>query len=264
MSYENILYEYRDGVARLTLNRPQRLNALCAPMFDELQDGLDDATARADLRVIVLTGAGRGFCAGADLAMPIAGSSDATEVDLGEALERYYNPLITRLRELPVPVVSAVNGVAAGAGASLALAADLCIAARSARFVLAFARIGLVPDAGLTYFLPQRIGLARALGLSLLGEEVSGEAAREWGLVWQCVDDDKLASSLEELVTRLARAPTRALGLTKRALYAATSSALAEQLSLERDLQGQAGRTRDFGEGVAAFLSKRAANFEGR
>jgi 2-(1,2-epoxy-1,2-dihydrophenyl)acetyl-CoA isomerase len=263
MTYEHILFEKRDGIARITLNRPQRLNALCTPMFEEMQAALDAAEAGSDLRVLVLTGAGRGFCAGADLAMPIGGSGEGDKVDLGAALERHYNPLIKRLRELPVPVVSAVNGVAAGAGASLALAADLCIAARSARFVLAFARIGLVPDAGLTYFLPQRIGLARSLGLALLGEEVDAERAAQWGLIWQCVEDTELAPSVDALAERLAHAPTTALGYTKRALYAGTASSLTGQLALERELQGKAGQTRDFAEGVTAFLAKRPAQFSG-
>jgi 2-(1,2-epoxy-1,2-dihydrophenyl)acetyl-CoA isomerase len=214
------------------------------------------------MRVLVIAGAGRGFCAGADLEQPL-GSGSREERDIGAILERNYNPLIMRLRGLPVPVVSVVNGVAAGAGVSLALAADLTVAARSASFVLAFARIGLIPDAGATYFLAERIGTARALGLALLGEKLSASDAQSWGLIWKCVDDDALAASVDALVDKLRVGPTVGLGLTKRAIYASREHTLAEQLHLERTLQAEAGRTRDFEEGVAAFLAKRSAGFTG-
>lgn len=262
MTYETILFEQNEGVARITLNRPDRLNALCEPMFPEIQDALDRAQA-APLRVLVLAAAGRGFCAGADLTRPLGGG-ETPERDVGSTLERHYNPLIKRLRALPVPVISAVNGVAAGAGASLALAADITIAARAASFVLAFARIGLVPDAGLTYFLRERVGTARALGLALLGEKVSGTEAAAWGLIWQCVEDDALESTVLALARKISQGPTHGLALTKRAIYAAADHTLAEQLQLERELQREAGQTQDFREGVAAFLAKRPARFEGR
>jgi len=261
MNYETILFEEQEGVARITLNRPERLNALCSAMFPEIHDALDRAQARS-LRVLVIAGAGRGFCAGADLEQPL-GSGSREERDIGAILERNYNPLIMRLRSLPVPVVSVVNGVAAGAGVSLALAADLTVAARSASFVLAFARIGLIPDAGATYFLAERIGTARALGLALLGEKLSASDAQSWGLIWKCVEDDELAATVDALVDKLRVGPTVGLGLTKRAIYASREQTLAEQLHLERKLQAEAGRTGDFEEGVAAFLAKRSARFTG-
>jgi 2-(1,2-epoxy-1,2-dihydrophenyl)acetyl-CoA isomerase len=261
MTYETIQFEQADGVARITLNRPERLNALCEATFPELHDALDRAEA-GSLRVLVIAAAGRGFCAGADLEQPL-GTGSRDERDIGATLERNYNPLIERLRSLPVPVVSVVNGVAAGAGVSLALAADLTIAARSASFVLAFARIGLVPDAGATYFLAERIGVARAQGLALLGEKLSAFDAAAWGLIWKCVEDDELAARVDELVARLRVGPTVGLGLTKQAIYAAGERTLAAQLRLERELQARAGRTADFEEGVAAFLAKRAARFTG-
>jgi 2-(1,2-epoxy-1,2-dihydrophenyl)acetyl-CoA isomerase len=262
MTYETIVFEHTEGVARITLNRPDRLNALCEAMFPEIHHALDRAQAQP-LRVLVITGAGRGFCAGADLEHPL-GTGTRAERDIGVTLERNYNPLIARLRELPVPVISAVNGVAAGAGVSIALAADIVIAARSASFVLAFARIGLVPDAGATYFLSERIGTARTLGLALLGEKLSATDAAGWGLIWQCVEDEALSETVEALVARLRVGPTAGLALTKRAIYAAREQSLSEQLHLERELQAQAGRTDDFEEGVAAFLAKRAARFSGR
>ncbi len=264
MEFETILYDKAAGIARITLNRPARLNALCEQMFEEFHVALDHAEQGDDLRVLVITGAGRGFCAGADLTMNIGSDGTGGPMDLGAALERSYNPLIMRLRALPVPVISSINGVAAGAGASLALAADICIAARSAKFVLAFARIGLVPDAGLTYFLPQRIGMARALGLSLLGEEVGASDAQQWGLIWRCVDDLQLSDETDALARRLSGAATHALGLTKHAIYASQTQTLEQQVNMERHLQARAGQSRDFREGVAAFLAKRIAQFEGR
>ncbi|MGA2550970.1 MAG: enoyl-CoA hydratase-related protein [Burkholderiaceae bacterium] len=262
MHYETIRFEHGDGVARITLHRPERLNALCEAMFPELDDALEQVL-KEKARVLVLSGAGRGFCAGADLEHPL-GTGPASERDIGVVLERAYNPFIERLRSLPLPVISAVNGVAAGAGVSLALAADITIAAKSASFILAFARIGLIPDAGATYFLSERMGTARAMALALLGEKLAAVEAEQMGLIWKCVDDDALASTVDELALRLRHGPTLGLGLTKRAIYAAREKTLKAQLQLERELQAEAGKTHDFEEGVAAFLAKRVARFEGR
>ena len=264
--YSTILLAEADGIARITLNRADKLNAFSDEMFREIQDALDRVVAscacEGGARVLVLTGAGRGFCAGADLSVIDPDNVGAT--DLGTMLERNYNPLILRLRTLPVPVLCAVNGVAAGAGASLALAGDITLAARSASFVLAFARIGLVPDAGATFLLPQRIGKARAAGLSMLGEKIDAETAERWGLVWKCVDDAEFASTVDAYAQRLAIAPTRALIATRELLNAAENNTLQEQLSAERTAQAAAGRGTDFQEGVAAFRDKRPAQFKGR
>jgi 2-(1,2-epoxy-1,2-dihydrophenyl)acetyl-CoA isomerase len=264
-TYASILYSEADSIARLTLNRPDKLNAFCEEMFRELRDAMDRVEASAaegSVRVLVITGAGRGFCAGADLA-----SIDPThlgDADLGIVLERDYNPLALRLRSLQVPVICAVNGVAAGAGASLALAGDLTIAARSASFVLAFARIGLVPDAGSTFFLPQRIGRARALGLAMLGEKIDAETAAHWGLIWQCVDDADFVSQVDAYAARFAIAPTRALIATRELFNHGETSSLADQLAAERVAQADVGRDADFKEGVTAFREKRKAVFRGR
>jgi 2-(1,2-epoxy-1,2-dihydrophenyl)acetyl-CoA isomerase len=263
MTYQTILFDHAEGVARITLNRPGNLNALCDAMFPEIHDALDRIEAAGDVRVLVVTGAGRGFCAGADLNFPVE-TAQAAGSDLGATLEKNYNPLILRIRGLTYPVIASVNGVAAGAGASLALAADIVIAAQSAQFILAFARIGLVPDAGATYFFTQILGTARAMGLALLGEKVSASDAQSWGLIWKCVADDELAQATDALARHFASAPTRAMALTKRAIYAAERGLLANQLGLERQLQRELGATHDFKEGVAAFKAKRKANFVGR
>ncbi len=266
VTYTTIAFEESDGIARITLHRPDKLNAFSEAMFGELQHALDrvDASAAEDggARVMVLTGAGRGFCAGADLSA--IDPDRIGDTDLGVMLERSYNPLILRLRKMTVPVICAVNGVAAGAGASLALAGDITIATRSASFVLAFARIGLVPDAGATFFLPQRIGRARAAGLAMLGEKVDAETAERWGLIWKCVDDPEFAYAVDALATRLAGAPTQAVMATRRLLDAAEVNDLAAQLDAERHAQATAGRGADFREGVAAFRDKRPAQFKGR
>ena len=261
MDFENLQFRYQQGVARITLNRPDRLNAFNEPMLIELAHALDLVEEEKDARLLVLTGAGRGFCAGADLAGGLPAGPDA---DIGLVLERHYNPLISRIRALALPVLAVVNGVAAGAGASFALACDLVLAAHSAKFVLAFARIGLVPDAGLTYLLVERVGMARASGLALLGEEISAQEAERVGLVYKSVADDELTSVAEGLIARLASAPTQALALTKKALYAAHDQQLAAQLRMERDFQARLGRGHDFKEGVDAFRNKRVAQFNGR
>ena len=263
MPYESILYDHAGGIARITLNRPDRLNSFTAAMHAELADALARVKADATVRVLLLTGAGRGFCAGQDLS-DRAVAPGGTPVDLGESIGRYYAPLVLALTELPLPVVCAVNGVAAGAGANIALACDIVIAARSASFVQAFCRIGLVPDSGGTYFLPRLVGTARAMGLSLLGDKLSAQQAEEWGLIWRCVEDSELAPTVDALLQHFAQAPTRGLAAAKRALHASANATLAAQLALERDLQRELGYSDDYREGVAAFVGKRAPHFTGR
>ena len=258
MAFETISLAAQDGVARITLNRPDRLNALTSRMRQELMEALD-RVAEGDARVLVLTGEGRGFCAGQDL--DEAAASPGT--DLGAPLDREYNPLIRRLAGFPKPTLAAVNGVAAGAGMNLALACDLVIAARSARFSQAFVRIGLVPDCGGTYWLPRLVGPQRAMALALTGDMLDAETAERWGLIWRAVDDAALAETAESLARRLAAGPA-SIGLIREALKRSPGNDLDAQLDLERDLQRRAGLTRDFREGVAAFREKRAARFEGR
>ncbi len=265
-TFETIAFALDGGIARITLDRPDKLNAFSKAMFDELQLALDrvdvSAAEGGGARVLVLTGAGRGFCAGADLST--IDPSALGSLDLGVMLHESYNPLVRRLRKMTVPVICAVNGVAAGAGASLALAGDLTIATASASFVLAFARIGLVPDAGATFFLPQRIGKARAAGLAMLGEKVDAVTAERWGLIWRAVPDDAFAAEVDALATRLASAPTQAIVATRKLLDAAEDNSLDQQLEAERAAQSASGRTPDFQEGVAAFREKRPARFRGR
>ena len=263
MDYQNILFSSDAGIARLTLNRPERMNSFNDAMHAEVRDALARVQGDAALRVLLLTGAGRGFCAGQDLGdRAVAPGSEP--VDLGASIERNYRPLVLALRRLPLPVVCAVNGVAAGAGANIALACDIVIAAKSASFIQAFSKIGLIPDSGGTYFLPRLVGTARAMGLALLGERLIAEQAAEWGLIWQCVDDAELSSTVEKLLRTLAGAPTAGLAATKRALYAAAGNSLETQLDLERDLQRVLGRSDDYREGVTAFTAKRAPRFGGR
>ena len=262
MSYQTILYDVAGGIARVTLNRPDRLNSFNAAMHAELRDALG-RVAGDGARVLVLTGAGRGFSAGQDLgdrqALP-----DGARADLGESIERNYKPLVLALGALPLPTIAAVNGVAAGAGASIALACDLVIAAKSASFIQAFSRLGLVPDSGATWFLPRLVGNARALGLAMLGERLPAEQAAAWGLIWRCVDDADFSAAVDRLAAELAAAPTRGLVRTRDALRAAATATLAEQLDRERDLQRELGYTDDYVEGVAAFSEKRAPRFTGR
>ena len=258
MAFETISLAAQDGVARITLNRPDRLNALTSRMRQELMEALD-RVAEDDARVLVLTGAERGFCAGQDL--DEAAASPGT--DLGVPLDREYNPLIRRLAGFPKPTLAAVNGVAAGAGANLALACDLVVAARSARFSQAFVRIGLVPDCGGTYWLPRLVGPQRAMALALTGDMLDAETAERWGLIWRVVDDEALAGTAGALAKNLAAGPA-SIGLIREALKRSSGNGLDAQLDLERDLQRRAGLTEDFREGVAAFRDKRAARFEGR
>jgi 2-(1,2-epoxy-1,2-dihydrophenyl)acetyl-CoA isomerase len=262
VSYQTILFESKGGVARLTLNRPERLNSFNTEMHAEVRSALAEVRA-SGARVLVITGAGRGFCAGQDLG-DRAVTPGGEAADLGESIEKNYKPLVLALGSLPLPVIAAVNGVAAGAGANIALACDLVIAARSASFVQAFARLGLVPDSGGTWFLPRHVGTARALGLALLGDKLPAEQAAAWGLIWRCVDDAELGATVESLAQGFANAPTRGLARTKQAIYESWERTLAEQLDVERDYQAELGRTADFAEGVAAFGAKRAPRFVGR
>ena len=262
MTYQNILFDITAGVARLTLNRPDRLNSFNMAMHAEVREALGSLSG-GDARVLVLTGAGRGFCAGQDLG-DRAVAPGGVAVDLGESVEKNYKPLVLALRSLQMPVIASVNGVAAGAGANIALACDLVIAARSASFVQPFSKLGLVPDSGGTWFLPRLIGHARAMGLTLLGDKLSAEQAAQWGLIWRCVEDAELATVVDALATQLAAAPTRGLARTKQALLEGWGRTLEEQLDVEGQYQRELGYTADYAEGVAAFTQKRPPQFTGR
>ena len=258
---DTVLSALADGVLGLTLNRPDKLNVFNEDMHLALRAGFERAHKDADVRAVLLTGAGRGFCAGQDL-----GDRDPRKgaPDLGHTIETFYNPLLRLIRSLEKPVICAVNGVAAGAGANIAFACDITLAARSTRFIQAFAKIGLVPDSGGTWNLPRLIGEVRAKALALTAEPLDAETAAGWGLIWRAVDDDKLMDEAKTLAVRLAAGPTKGLGLTKRAIQAAATNSLDQQLDLERDLQREAGRSSDYAEGVAAFLEKRRPEFKGQ
>ncbi len=265
MAYENITFTVETGIARLTLNRPDKMNAFTAAMHAEVRDALDRVQDDAAVRVLVLTGAGRGFCAGQDLAdAEVRFTPGDTPPDLGDVVERHYKPLILRLARLRVPTVAAVNGVAAGAGAGLALACDLVVATESASFMLPFAKIGLIPDTACSWLVPQRVGPARALGLALTGQKLSATTAAEWGLIWQAVADERFAESVDALTRQLAALPTGALVRTRELMQAAHTNTLDQQLSLEATAMRELGRSADYVEGVAAFLEKRPPNFKGR
>ncbi len=259
MPYETIILDVADNIARITLNRPDRLNSFTRAMHAELAAALD---AASDARVIILTGAGRGFCAGQDLNdRAVAGNEP---VDLGETVDECWNPLIRRLAAMPQPVIARVNGVAAGAGANIALACDLVAAGKSAKFIQSFAALGLIPDSGGSWHLPRLIGQARALGLALTGEPLPAETAAEWGLIWKCVDDEMLDAEVDSLAAKLAALPPLGLAAIKNIIRTTGARTLDEELDLQRDEMRRLGFTRDYREGVAAFLEKRPATFEGR
>jgi 2-(1,2-epoxy-1,2-dihydrophenyl)acetyl-CoA isomerase len=262
MSYESIQYSVENGIAVLTLNRPDRLNSFTQAMHGEVRDALDKLQADKSVRVLVLTGAGRGFCAGQDLG-DRAVAPGAAGVDLGESVEKFYAPLVLTLRSLPMPVICAVNGVAAGAGANLALACDIVLAAKSASFIEAFCKLGLIPDTGGTWHLPRLIGHARATGLAMLGEKLSAEKAEQWGLIWRAVDDEALMTEAMAMATHFASAPTKGLAFTKKALQASYANTLPDQLKLEGEMMRELGYSHDYREGVAAFIAKRPAQFKG-
>ncbi len=255
---DNILYQVEGHVARITLNRPDRLNSFTRQMHLELVEALDAAAAA---RVIILTGAGRGFCAGQDLNDRAVVPGEA--VDLGETVEASWNPLIRRLATMPQPVIARVNGVAAGAGANIALACDLVVAARSAKFIQSFSALGLIPDSGGSWHLPRLVGQARALGLALTGEPLLAEQAAEWGLIWKCVDDEALDTEVDKLASKLASLPPLGLAAIKAIIRTTGTRTLDQELDLQRDEMRRLGFTADYREGVAAFLEKRPANFEG-
>ena len=259
MTYETIKLSLTDSIARITLNRPDRLNSFTRAMHAELAQALDSA---ADARVIILTGAGRGFCAGQDLNDRAVASDEP--VDLGETVDDCWNPLIRRLATMSQPVIARVNGVAAGAGANIALACDLVVAAKSAKFIQSFAALGLIPDSGGSWHLPRLVGQARSLGLALTGEPLPAQTAVEWGLIWKCVDDDALDTEVDALAAKLAALPPLGLAAIKSIIRTTGSRTLDEELDLQRDEMRRLGFTRDYREGVAAFLEKRPATFEGR
>lgn len=258
-----ILSDVQNGVMTLTLNRPERLNSFNDEMHRQLAEALAQAERDDAIRCLLITGEGRAFCAGQDLNDRNVDPNGAAP-DLGASVENFYNPLVRRLAKLPKPVIAAVNGVAAGAGATLALGCDMVIAARSVNFIMSFSRLGLVPDCGGTWFLPRVAGRARAMGLALLGEKLSAEQAHQWGMIWQVVDDEALIDTGRALAAHFASQPTLGLGLVKKALLASENNTLDAQLDLERDYQRIAGRSDDYREGVAAFLAKRPPVFKGK
>ena len=260
MSDTPVLVDSQGAVRTITLNRPATLNSFTAAMHAQLLPALEAAAADPAVRAVVITGAGRGFCAGQDLNDPAM----VGHVDVGAVIERHYRPLATRVRTMPVPVIAAVNGVAAGAGANFALCCDFVIAARSASFIQAFSKIGLVPDCGGTWLLPRLVGRARALGLAMTGDKLPADEAARIGLIWQCVEDSALVDSVMALANRLAAMPSRALAETRRTLDAAMAMDFADAITLEADTQRELGRAHDFGEGVAAFFAKRKPVFSDR
>jgi len=260
MTYDTIKLARDKGLATLTLNAPDKLNAVSRKMIAEIKQAWEEIGADGSVRAVLLTGNGRGFCAGADLSDP----DRKNDADSGSALDRFFNPVIRTMRSLPKPIVAAVNGVAAGVGMSFALASDIAIAAKSASFLQAFARIGLLPDGGSTWFLPRLVGEQRARALAMLAPQISAEQAKQWGLIWDVVEDAQLMPTASELAQRLANGPTQSLARIKDAMNRAAQNDLSQQLDIERDFQRELGRTEDFREGVTAFLAKRKAEFKGK
>lgn len=263
MEFETICFTCEKGVARIALNRPSRLNSFTVQMHEELAAALDAADADEAVRAVLLTGIGRGFCAGQDLA-DRAVAPGQTPVDLGETVEQYWAPLVRRLTQRGTPVICAVNGVAAGAGANIAFACDIVIACKSAKFIQSFANVGLIPDSGGTWALPRLAGQARALGLALTAEPLSAQQAEAWGMIWKCVDDEVLEEQSLALARKLAAGPTRGLAATKAAIRASFTRTLDDALLAERDLMRELGSSDDYREGVSAFMEKRPPCFTGR
>jgi 2-(1,2-epoxy-1,2-dihydrophenyl)acetyl-CoA isomerase len=261
MSYDTIQFTEEDGAFRLTLDRPERLNSFTAQMHEEIADALDQIERAKAPRALLVTGAGRGFCAGQDLAER---DTRAGDVDLTRGPQLYYNPLIRRMTSLPIPTLCAVNGVAAGAGVGLALSCDVVLATGSAKFVQAFSKIGMSPDTGTSWIVPRLIGQARALGSAMLGETLDAQQAADWGLIWECVPDERFRGVVEETFQRLARGPTLGLVATKQAIRGGWTKTLDAALDDERDLLGPLGGSHDYKEGVAAFKEKRPPRFAGR
>ncbi len=263
MAYENIEFEITDGVAVLTLNRPDSLNSFNTDMHAEMRDALKQVKTNAEVRCLLITGNGRGFCAGQDLSDRNV-DPGAEMPNLGESIENNYNPMIRTISGLEMPVICAVNGVAAGAGANIALACDIVLASKAASFIQAFCKIGLVPDSGGTWTLPRAVGFPRAMALSMLGDKLSAEQAEQWGMIWKTYEPEELKDAALAMAKQLATQPTKGLALIKRAIQASANNSFDEQLDLERDLQTLAGRTEDYREGVAAFMNKRQPEFKGK
>ena len=262
MEFESIILEIGDGVAVLTLNRPDALNGFTVDMHREIASAMKQVEGNRSVRCLLITGSGRAFCAGQDLRDPAVNTSGEYP-DLGESVEKYYNPFIRSIMTLEMPVVCAVNGIAAGAGVSVALACDLVIARRSAAFICAFSKVGVVPDSGATWNLPRAIGLPRAKAMALLGERISADTAVQWGMIWRCVDDEQLMPEAKKLAGYLACQPTRALAMTKALLNESFATPVHEQLEKEKYAMRLLGRTHDYREGVSAFLQKRTPQFKG-
>jgi 2-(1,2-epoxy-1,2-dihydrophenyl)acetyl-CoA isomerase len=258
MDYQTITYELSDGLAVITMNRADKYNALTTQMRAEIEHAF--ARAGREARVVVITGAGKAFCSGQDL----GDRSTSASIDLERTLRDEYGPMLRAIIECPVPTVAAVNGPAAGAGANLALAADVCFASESAYFLQAFTRIGLIPDAGGTYVLPRQMGMAKAMGAALFADKISARQADDWGMIWEAVEDSKFQSHWREKAEHLAAGPTAAYSAVKRVMRESWNNTLEEQLALEATEQGKCGNSRDFKEGVLAFMQKRPASFEGR